>query len=473
MELRPTLPGRLPGPIEATAYSVVAEALTKVAKDAGATAATVSVGRSGGRVHIEVHDDGAGGATLDGGSGLRGLADRVEAVGGTLRVDSPAGDGTLVAASVPAECSARARGGDSRTSPGRGSRRAGVDGPISRGRARIYGRSHDRDPRLRCLPRPPATPRSTSATRLPAFRAAARGSSSSAARSSSSSTRARAGPAARARSSSARRPCCGTPGRGSAQHVTADEEELSAVVGGADGRRLVVAGGDGTVHALANLDLPAPPAAALLPAGRANNIARALGIPVDWAAAAELAVRGRPRRVDALHVATPDRTLYAVEGVSAGFHAAARHRYRGENSADLLAGVRALATELLAYRQRPVGLCVDGGRAFDAPAAQVFLANLPFFGFGFRVDPEADPRDGRLEAIVLEAATRREVVRLLAAAREGRHLDRPGVSWSRGMRARLDRPLPLVADAQPLGVTTAIVTVAAGHLRLVVPEAAA
>ena len=253
-------------------------------------------------------------------------------------------------------------------------------------------------------------------------------------------------------------------------HVTADEQELAAAVRGAEDRRLVLVGGDGTVHALANLDVPALPPAALLPAGRANNIARALGIPVDWDAAAALAVRGRPAALDALHVATPERALYAVEGVSAGFHAAARHRYTGENSGDLVAGVRALAAELSAFRQRPVALRVDGAPAFAAPAAQVFLANLPLFGFGFRVDPLADSADGRLEAIVLEAATRRRVVRLLALARDGRHLDRPGVSWSRGVRAQLDQPLPLVADAQPLGVTTATVTVAAGHLRLVAPE---
>jgi diacylglycerol kinase (ATP) len=254
-------------------------------------------------------------------------------------------------------------------------------------------------------------------------------------------------------------------------HLTADERELADVLRGADGRRVVLAGGDGTVHALANLDLESLPAAALLPAGRANNIARALGIPVDWRAAAELAVRGRPAAIDALRVVTPERTLFAVEGVSAGFHAAARHRYNGENSADLAAGVRALAAELHGYRQRPVALRVDGAPMFAGPAAQVFLSNLPFFGFGFRVDPVADPSDGRLEAFVLEAPTRREVVRLLASARAGNHLGRPGVSWTRATRAHLEQPLPLVADAQPLGVTTAVTTVAAGRLRLVAPEA--
>jgi diacylglycerol kinase family enzyme len=250
-------------------------------------------------------------------------------------------------------------------------------------------------------------------------------------------------------------------------NVTADEAELEAVVRAADERRLVLAGGDGSIHAFANLDLPQLPAAALLPAGRANNIARALGIPVDWSAAAELAVRGRPSAVDALRVATPQRKLFAVEGVSAGFHAAARHRYDGTNSADLAAGLRALATELRGFHQRRVALRTDGAPMFDGAAAQVFLSNLPYFGFGFRVDPVADAADGRLEAIVLEAATRREVVRLLAGARDGRHFGRAGVSWSRATRAQLSEPIALVADAQPLGVTTAVVTVAAGRLRLV------
>jgi diacylglycerol kinase (ATP) len=255
--------------------------------------------------------------------------------------------------------------------------------------------------------------------------------------------------------------------------LTADEDELAAAVREAGSRRVVLVGGDGTVHAFANLGLGALPPAALLPAGRANNIARALGIPVDWTAAADLAVRGRPAAVDALEVVTPERRLFALEGVSAGFHAAARHRYNGVNSADLAAGVRALVAELAAFRPHHVALRADGARAYDGPAAQVFLSNLPLFGFGFRVDPMADPADGRLEAIVLDARTRRDVVRLLAAARKGTHLERDGVRWSRATRVQVESPLPLVADAQPLGVTTATVTVAAGRLRLIAPEARA
>jgi signal transduction histidine kinase len=93
--------GRLPPAVEATSYYVVAEALTNVAKYAGASEARVRVGRENGRVVIEVADDGAGGADPAHGSGLRGLADRVAALDGTLAVESPPGKGTSVRAEIP------------------------------------------------------------------------------------------------------------------------------------------------------------------------------------------------------------------------------------------------------------------------------------------------------------------------------------------------------------------------------------
>ena len=92
--------GRLPAAIEATVYFVVAEALTNVAKHAHAHHAAVTARTEDGIVSVEVRDDGVGGARADGG-GLIGLADRLAALHGTLRVDSPAGGGTLVAAAIP------------------------------------------------------------------------------------------------------------------------------------------------------------------------------------------------------------------------------------------------------------------------------------------------------------------------------------------------------------------------------------
>jgi signal transduction histidine kinase len=88
-------------PVEAASYYVVAEALTNVAKYAHATHASVTVRRSQGNLLIAIDDDGIGGADPLAGSGLRGLADRVEALGGRLSVASCPGDGTTIAATIP------------------------------------------------------------------------------------------------------------------------------------------------------------------------------------------------------------------------------------------------------------------------------------------------------------------------------------------------------------------------------------
>jgi signal transduction histidine kinase len=93
---------RLPEQVEAAAYYVVAEALTNMAKHARASEARVRVQRADGHALVEVADDGVGGADAKGGSGLRGLVDRVEALGGRLTVSSPAGAGTRLRAELPA-----------------------------------------------------------------------------------------------------------------------------------------------------------------------------------------------------------------------------------------------------------------------------------------------------------------------------------------------------------------------------------
>jgi signal transduction histidine kinase len=92
--------GRLPAAVEATAYFVVAEALTNVAKYSRAGRATVAARVEDGTFRVEVGDDGVGGARPDG-SGLLGMADRLAALGGQLRIESPAAGGTLIAADFP------------------------------------------------------------------------------------------------------------------------------------------------------------------------------------------------------------------------------------------------------------------------------------------------------------------------------------------------------------------------------------
>jgi signal transduction histidine kinase len=93
--------GRLPAASEATAYYVAAEAFTNAAKHAAASAVDILIERAGAVLTVQVRDDGVGGADATRGSGLTGLRDRVEAVGGTMTLDSPARAGTVLTVQLP------------------------------------------------------------------------------------------------------------------------------------------------------------------------------------------------------------------------------------------------------------------------------------------------------------------------------------------------------------------------------------
>jgi signal transduction histidine kinase len=93
--------GRLPAAVESTAYFVICEALTNIVKHAEATRADVTVRRGDNTVQVSISDDGTGGATMNPGGGLAGLADRVAALGGHLSLDSPADAGTRLAVELP------------------------------------------------------------------------------------------------------------------------------------------------------------------------------------------------------------------------------------------------------------------------------------------------------------------------------------------------------------------------------------
>jgi signal transduction histidine kinase len=96
------VPGRLPEPVETAAYYVVSEALTNAAKHAHASVIHVDVRAGDHHLHLSVRDDGVGGADPARGSGLIGLIDRVQALGGTITVRSPAEQGTTLKVELPA-----------------------------------------------------------------------------------------------------------------------------------------------------------------------------------------------------------------------------------------------------------------------------------------------------------------------------------------------------------------------------------
>jgi diacylglycerol kinase (ATP) len=247
--------------------------------------------------------------------------------------------------------------------------------------------------------------------------------------------------------------------------LTASLEELDDALATAE-RRVVLLGGDGSVHAAANS--AADVELALIPAGGANNIARSLGIPLGFDAAARLAVEGFARPVDAIAARTRTHSHLAVEGVSIGFHAMARANYRAKNSTDVAAGLRAGLAGLRSFEPFAVCLTLDGATEI-VPISQLFVTNTPFFGPSLRPAPTADPADGLLDVTVIESRGVASLLSLVPSLRRGTHVGRKGVRTMRAERIRIaSRGLsPVIADTKDLGRETVELTVVPGALDIV------
>ena len=236
--------------------------------------------------------------------------------------------------------------------------------------------------------------------------------------------------------------------------VTTALDELELVLSGAD-RRVVLLGGDGSLHAAANTPGPKPELA-LIPGGKANNVARSLGVPLELSAAAQLAVEGRAHPIDAIAATSASgRRHLAVEGVSVGFHALARSQYKAKNSADTAAGIRAGLGALARFEPITMAVGIDGSCELMR-LAQLFVVNMPLFGPGLRVAPAADPSDGVLDVVALEGAGRLTLLSQAARLRRGTHLATDGVRSFRARSVRIStRSLsPVIADTTDLGSET-------------------
>ena len=235
--------------------------------------------------------------------------------------------------------------------------------------------------------------------------------------------------------------------------VTSSLEELDYALATAE-RRVVLLGGDGSLHAAANAAANSGVRAefALIPAGGANNVARSLGIPVDFDAAARLAVQGAARSVDAIRVDSVAGRYLAVEGVSVGFHAFARTQYKAKNSTDKRAALRAGYHAFRDFESPTMALSIDAS-CMLATYGQVFVANMPLFGPGLQVAP-ADPADALLDVVTIEGG-RRTMLGLARHLRRGTHLGRPGVSHVRARRIKIATRgrSPIVADTTYMGDT--------------------
>jgi diacylglycerol kinase (ATP) len=213
--------------------------------------------------------------------------------------------------------------------------------------------------------------------------------------------------------------------------------------------RILVVGGDGTLHHAIQPLAGSRCALGVVPAGRGNDLARALGLPLDPLAAARRALSIPPRAIDLGRVAGRFFAGVACAGLDGEVARIVREssvRALGR-WAYPLAAARALATF------RPPHFRIDHGTAVEAGAGMlVAVANSAFYGGGMRIAPGALLDDGRLDLVFVRRLSPFDLLTALPRLYRGTHLAHPAVVSHRVERVRLstDRPLTLFGDGEPL-----------------------
>jgi diacylglycerol kinase (ATP) len=259
-------------------------------------------------------------------------------------------------------------------------------------------------------------------------------------------------------------------------HEPADEAEARAIVRQAvsDGVDVVVAaGGDGTVHLVAEDLLGTQTALGILPLGRVMNIARALGIERDVDVAADVLRDGEIRAIDTGEATGPDgRIVPFFEAGSVGLNAAIFREVTRADQGDPLSIARTL---WVALRYRPARMVVElDDETITTRALMVAVSNGPYLGLGMTVAPGARLDDGRFDVRVFRRFSKWELLRHLASIAFGRRRYAPQVTTHRSATVRItsSHPLPARADSEDLRETPVTYTTRPASLRVVVPRTA-
>lgn len=237
---------------------------------------------------------------------------------------------------------------------------------------------------------------------------------------------------------------------------TASDRDVDGVLDGLDGRQLVIAGGDGSVHLvmqhLHDRGEADGTILGLVPLGTGNDLARGLGIPLEPDAAARVVVRGTVRRLDLLE---DDAGGVAVNAVHAGLGAEAAQRSEAMKEdlgplaypiGALIAGVQETGWVL--------EVTVDGERVApdDGPVLMVGICNGSTIGGGAPLCSAAVPDDGKLDVVVVAALGPAARTAFGAALRNGRHLEREDVVHRTGTEVRIEGdPVRYNADGEVSG----------------------
>ncbi len=251
----------------------------------------------------------------------------------------------------------------------------------------------------------------------------------------------------------------------------AERQAAAAVADGIGGEpvaAVVAVGGDGAAHAGLQAVAGTATLLGVVPAGTGNDLALALGVPADPAAAARAVAEdlhaGAAATVDAGR--TGDRWWATV--LCCGFDSAVTDRAnrlrwpRGPRRYDV-----AILAELARLRPRELLLTLDGGEPARLAVTLVAVGNTAWYGGGMRVCPAADPTDGRFDVTVVGPVSRRELVRTRPRLTAGTHVEHPAVTVHRAARVELAAPgLTTYADGERVAALPAVAQCVPGALRV-------
>jgi YegS/Rv2252/BmrU family lipid kinase len=235
----------------------------------------------------------------------------------------------------------------------------------------------------------------------------------------------------------------------------------------AAGQTAVAFGGDGTVSAVAGALRGGTGVLGVLPGGRGNDFARALGLPADPIAACAVLTAGEVRPLD---LAMADQHTF-IGIASCGFDSEAN---RIANAATLVRGslvYRYAALRALAA-WHPAEFTVElDGRVEILTGYTVAVANSGIYGRGMELAPGARLDDGVLDVVIIEQMSKLRFLRALPRVFSGRHVNVPGfrIERARSVRVSADRPMSVYADGDPISTLPVCITVLPGAVRTLVP----
>lgn len=238
----------------------------------------------------------------------------------------------------------------------------------------------------------------------------------------------------------------------------------------ADGgsERLLVCGGDGTMHEAVNALAGTGTTLGILPCGRGNDLAAAVGIPVDPGRAADLILDGGVRSIDVGRVG--ERWFATVLAIGLDADVAIRTRRGLWSRAGRLGYVACAITRLVSYAAPRLTISGDFGRR-DGSYILAAAGNTVTYGGGVPIAPGASVDDGLLDLCLVRDLPRWQALALVRRILQGRHGGAAEVEMLRSswLELKSEPPIPLVADGEPVGTTPVRVGLEPGALRVLVP----